>query len=523
MTSALDGPAALNRDFVLLIHGIANRSLAQYVTKDGETLVAASFAPNIPPRDDAFIALKILIDCSGSMGGSRIDQALVGLKKVVGLLKREDFVSYSRFGSTVRRKTDCLLPCSEENLERLTSWIENTYADLGGTEMNSALRDTFALGRDSELPGTVLLITDGDIWQVDEAVATAQKSGQRVFVIGVGSGSSEELLRNLAKKTGGACELVTANENIAAAVVRMFNRMRGSVAHGIDIDWQGEPIWKTEAPKFLYNGETVHCFVLMAQQPSQAPVLTWHTGDSEHKAQAHALVENDSSALFRFGMQRRMDASSSKKEKKDLALKYQLVSDLTSYILTHERADNDKVVGLPTIQQVPQMPVGMHCLLAGGLTGYASAFSGFLGRAVMAPFPFGPMFHRAPKSGRASKSEVDGGSISTSPDIDIDSISFSLDEIVKLWKDGLYKSTSAAECLVPIRNNPEYRRLNKYFESIQDKLGLSVDGLWAFLIQWALETKNLLDQHSIRLLKPILANISSEDKVKVYELFDKIN
>ena len=65
----LDAGAALDRDFVLLMEGVTGNSLAQYVTNEEETLVVGSFAPSIPQTTDSPLGLKILVDCSGSMGG----------------------------------------------------------------------------------------------------------------------------------------------------------------------------------------------------------------------------------------------------------------------------------------------------------------------------------------------------------------------------------------------------------------------------------------------------------------------
>src|SRR5690606_38123567 len=105
-----------------------------------------------------------------------------------------------------------------------SNWIAQTSANMGNTEIREALLSTFALGQ--PVQADILLITDGDTWDTDPLVTSAAKSGQRIFAVGVGAAPAASLLQRLANGTGGACELVGANDDVHAAVVRMFKRMR---------------------------------------------------------------------------------------------------------------------------------------------------------------------------------------------------------------------------------------------------------------------------------------------------------
>lgn len=151
-------------------------------------MLLASFAPHLPPQKTAPIAVKVLVDCSGSMSGERIEQARKGLRQIVALLNPEDHVSYSRFGSEVTHMTKAMLPCSEKSIVHLTSLVTETDADMGGTEMESALASVITeidLPRECESLPTVLIVTDGDVWEVEDILQAAQRSGHRIFAIGV--------------------------------------------------------------------------------------------------------------------------------------------------------------------------------------------------------------------------------------------------------------------------------------------------------------------------------------------------
>lgn len=202
----------LDRDFVLLLQGLQGQSFAS-VAPDGEGFaVMASFCPTAPEAPQAPARLKVLVDCSGSMAGDRMAAARSALHEVLKELTDQDWISYSRFGSGVTHDLAGLQPCDAATRQRVAHLVDGTHADLGGTEMNAALIATFGLGMakgikalftPAEKPrpqNDVLLITDGDIWDVEAVIRVAQQSGHRVFAIGVGSAPAESLLREVSRE-----------------------------------------------------------------------------------------------------------------------------------------------------------------------------------------------------------------------------------------------------------------------------------------------------------------------------------
>jgi hypothetical protein len=129
-------------------------------------VMAALQPPVTAPRQR--IALKLLVDCSGSMGGDGIASARVALHGALAGLTEHDQVSVSRFGSTVEH---VLAPsaCTPQTLRRLKPSVDAIDANLGGTEMEAALKAVFALPVSRDCAGAdVLLVTDGEIWQAEE-------------------------------------------------------------------------------------------------------------------------------------------------------------------------------------------------------------------------------------------------------------------------------------------------------------------------------------------------------------------
>jgi Ca-activated chloride channel family protein len=363
ITVALESDAMLDRDFILTFDELKGQSFALLASDDEEHTMLTSFCPNLPARKAEPLLLKILTDCSGSMGGDSIQSAKFALRTVLQELTAQDFVSYSRFGSEVQHETNGMLACSSEALGQLASAIAQTNADLGGTEMQNALLSTFkniAAPQGEFAPPNVLLITDGDVWDVDGVIKAALKSGQRIFAVGVGSAPAESLLRELAEKTGGACELVSPNDDIVAAVIRMFHRMRGNRAYKARMVWGEEPVWQTPLPVSLYDGETIHLFARFAKAPVQIPALTWELDGQPYSASPEVVSNIANEELPRLAGAKQMALSDSQEEALALALKYQLVSEQTNLFLAHVRDEKDKAKGLPVLQQVPQMMAAGH-------------------------------------------------------------------------------------------------------------------------------------------------------------------
>ena len=252
-------------------------------------MMAALQPPTGAPRER--IALKLLVDCSGSMNGDSIVSARAALRGVVAGLNEHDHLSLSRFGSTVEHLFAPSV-AKPQALRHLQPLIDGIQADLGGTEMEGALSAVFELPRTEHNGADVLLITDGEIWQAEEMIAAARDSGHRVFAIGVGSAPAEGVLRALAESTGGACEFATPGEALEAAARRMLHRMRQAVHTNVRIDWGSAPAWSSGPAPSVFGGDTVIALAGFSH-PIQASAVRLLAEDAQCKTVELARGEAD--------------------------------------------------------------------------------------------------------------------------------------------------------------------------------------------------------------------------------------
>lgn len=371
MVVTLQQGAFLDRDFVLLLQGLQGQSFASVAPDVDGFAVLASFCPNLPEMAQEPVLLKVLVDCSGSMGGDSIAAARRALHEVMKELTEQDCISYSRFGSEVKHELSGLQACNASTIKQVAKLVDFTDANLGGTEMNAALISTFELGSGKGLKALlskserqnqskdVLLITDGDIWDVEAVIELAQRSGHRVFAIGVGSAPAESLLREVAEKSGGACELVSPNQDVAAVIVRMFRRMRSIRCTEVKVDWGQGAIWQSTLPTSLYGGDTLHLSARLANMPESTPKLTWVTETLPMQASAQQLKSQSTELLPRLVASQQIVQLTLSKDSQNqtlaLALNYQLVTDQTNLILVHVREEGNKAEGLPELDKVKHM------------------------------------------------------------------------------------------------------------------------------------------------------------------------
>lgn len=503
---SLNPNARLDRDFVLLLKGLPGQSHGLCAPDEDRWLAAASFCPRMEQVDKNPLALKILVDCSGSMSGKSIAQAQKGLQKILSLLSPQDYVSYSRFGSDVEHMSKVMLECSEKNLQKLASKIRATEANMGGTEMEAAVISTVEkIGQGGDAPPALLLITDGDIWQVESLIESASKSGHRVFIIGVGAAPAESVLMDLARATGGVCEFVTPNENMAEAIVRTFHRMRGTSSGNIRIEWQDAPLWQSDLPPWIYDGETVRAFAIFAGRPQGGASLAWDCPDGSHSERIEGLEFAESPDLVRMGRQCQMKQRASDEEKLDIALKYGLVSDLTSAILVYERPEDEKLQGLPKIRQVPQMRAWEHGNYA-ALGANNLLASSFVASPCLLSGPLGSPFIRKRLTAPDNLEEI----LTNTDEQESGQL---LARLAALWKSHVLRLASLADFMAVARQEADFAPVLAFLETLARESGLREESVWAAMLEQALAEAGGVDRHSLRLLKAHLPPAAEKEKL----------
>jgi Ca-activated chloride channel family protein len=416
----------------------------------------------------------------------------------------------------------------------------------------------------------VLLITDGDVWNIENILASARISGHRVYTIGVGSAPAESLLRELAKDTGGASEFVTPREDMRGAVDRILTCMRSAQEVRFAIKWNAiedqhkDHDWASTLPPQLIDGETVHLYARLPAKTEKPPVLICKTLVKEEEqevssAKPLSITWDTEGIVARLVAAAQIgeltEGKADTKLAKSLAMKYQLVTQHTNLFLVHERAEENKADGLPKLQQVAQMQ-------AAGFGGYGSVTRAAPVMSIMrmscnseafeisdslsAPSLSGdygrlntPIVWRTNRTQAASK--VDGMSSASMDDIEIPaflrkngltdgdrSANTAPSEATKV-DIAMALNTAALQATsfrIALQQTLKLNMPNNYAAVIIDLTKVTKDSAtsWALLFSWLfgdIEQSGLLDRHAKRLLRSQIKLASLEMHECSMNLFER--
>jgi Ca-activated chloride channel family protein len=325
-------------------------------------------------------------DRRGLLGldGGRLDPAgEAGPASILDLLQPADRLNVIAFGSHAQALFTHQEACTPLNLQRARRFCSELDANLGGTEIGSALERAYQSRTGGELPEDLLLITDGEVGDWKPVVERAVASRHRLFTVGVGSSVAEAFVRTLAARTGGACELVSPNEGMAERITRHFQRMGAPRSTDARITWPDGVVesWPTNL-RHVFDGDTVIAWARFAKRPEGEVTLALDTGDGRTVRQAVPIRLNRkldtcgrAIALARLAAALRLPELDAERGAKE-ALAYGLVSRWTNCIVVVERAEEEKAGHLPELRKVKQTlaagwggvgsarrgPVSRHCL-----------------------------------------------------------------------------------------------------------------------------------------------------------------
>jgi Ca-activated chloride channel family protein len=357
------GSALMDRDFILVVKEPSDSPIEALWEQDNEAYVAlASFHPVLfSDMPESPRCVKLVVDCSGSMGGDSIAQAKVALHEILSLLKTKDHFNLITFGSSYKLLFPKPVNATEGNIRMAALFVEQIDANMGGTEIGAALEAAFHSGTVAGLPSDLLLITDGEVWNHDQIVTSAQKSGHRIFSVGVGSAVSEAFVRRIAESTSGACELVSPRENMSERIVRHFKRIDQPRANAVRVEWSEVPVCQIPTKlETVYAGDTLHVFGWFNKLPegNVGLVMTFEDGrvvtQEVPLSKEFSNSEKESVSLARVAAHTLLQTLDDD-EAADLAVRYQLVTEYTSCVLVFDRDEGQKAEDIPALRKVPQV------------------------------------------------------------------------------------------------------------------------------------------------------------------------
>jgi Ca-activated chloride channel family protein len=182
------------------------------------------------PREVVFV-----IDNSGSMGGTSIQQAKASLLYALGRLQPGDRFNVIRFDDTMTVLFPSAVPVDAEHLGAALSFVRGLDA-RGGTEMVPAMRAALTDdGVDTDRVRQVVFLTDGAIGneqQLFETI-TAMRGRSRIFMVGIGSAPNTYLMTRASELGRGAFTHIGAVEEVEERMRGLFAKLENPAVTGL--------------------------------------------------------------------------------------------------------------------------------------------------------------------------------------------------------------------------------------------------------------------------------------------------
>ena len=330
---------------------VPDRDLILDVKRDGKAIQAIagddagrrSFAVAVPStyfgdKSRGAKRVAILLDRSGSMEGSPIEQAKKAVEACLASLAPEDQFGIVAFDDSNEFFADRLKAGNRENRQAAAKFLAGIEA-RGGTELASGVE---AAARLLGGPGgSVCILTDGQVSGTDAILRKAKQTGTRLFCLGIGSASQDRFLSLLASKTGGVSRIVSPRERVDITAVDLFASVDQPVAKDVRVNGmlQAGAIF-ADAPLITFGTADANVQVLSL-------ALEWDGGGAP--AQPIPFVPADAEVVRCFEGARRIAAG------ENVGAQYGLADETMSLVAVIRR-EGDKPDELPKTVVVP---VGM--------------------------------------------------------------------------------------------------------------------------------------------------------------------
>lgn len=341
--------------FLPLRSGLAGTSLVTHAPggEDGYFMLLVA-----PPQVQTAIAIPrdvtLVVDVSGSMSGTKLEQAKAALQQAVGMLAERDRFRLIAFSSAVRRFRDGYVPATRENLAAAREFIEGLAAE-GGTNIAGALDAALDSPGDTERLPIVLFLTDG-IPSVGEQApdriaeqASARIGRSRIFAVGLGHDVNTYLLDRLASGGRGSAEYVPPGVSVETAMGSLVSKLRYPAL--VDLRIGEAPVALSQLdpaqlPDLFYGEELVVFGRYRGQGDGKVIITGQRNGRRERLTVAAAFPASESGNDFipklwaarqigQLTRQIRLEGASASlvSQVRELGLRHGILTEYTSYLV----------------------------------------------------------------------------------------------------------------------------------------------------------------------------------------------
>ena len=382
-----------NKDFVLK-YSSDGEKVEQTFTLYREENKAGTFMFHITPKIDygpeEMLKREIIfiLDRSGSMEGTPMEQAKKALKACLRTLREGDMFAIINFDDQLEVLSDSSLAFNDENLRKADDFVNATSA-RGWTEILLAMDCALRMPANKEYLRQIIFLTDGAVGNEDQVIKEVEKilGKARIFTFGIGSSVNRYLLDKMAEIGRGTVQYLLENEDIEEAIQKFANQAAFPVLGDISLEWENASVtdvYPLPVPD-VYFGQILCLLGRFHSSGSAKAILKGRTGQGEFSQEISIELpekHDENRAIETIWARKRIDhllgrlreypqeTHSIRDEVLGLSMKYHLMSPYTSLVAVEkddrEREKKEVIrVDVPLVvpegydSSVPPVPVQM--------------------------------------------------------------------------------------------------------------------------------------------------------------------
>jgi len=398
------GATIPNKDFLLEVQQAesAQPKTALFLSPEkesGETyFLLTAFPPTVQPTKRVPLEMLYLIDISGSMSGTSIQQAREALLQALDRLTPADRFGIVAFNHSYYEFASQPLTANPENVAAARRYVQGLEAN-GGTEMLPALLHVMQKPETSGSLRHIVLLTDGDLGNEEQIFAALRHDlgGARLYTVAIGSAPNFFLATKMAQFGRGSFTHIADISEIREQMGRLLETIESPVLTDVRLSFEGVELAEVYPQRLpdLFLRQPLLVFGRISQGRKGTVRLTARAGDQPFET---SIPFDVSTASFHAGittlwarqrvedlMDRWREADEGTRESIRTglivhAIRYHLVTRFTSLVAVEEVIANvggeSRTVPVPT-----ELPAGMQLdkVFGAPATGTADAFLEMLG------------------------------------------------------------------------------------------------------------------------------------------------
>ena len=284
------------------------------------------------------------------MYGKSIDIVSKALKLFLQSIPVGSYYQLIGFCSDFTKYDEIPKNYTKENIESSLTIIKNLSADLGGTNIYKPLKDIYdneKIYDEIKLPKNIFLLTDGEIENKKKTLELIEKYSSKFFIFSIGIGNSfdKDLIKNSGIIGKGGFNFCPNLEGLNSIIVNEINKCISPYISNFNMksSLDEKYLYKSfEIPEIVRNKQIINLGYIVEDNDNNKVKIDIEYFDDKNKKKNYELIPEeieDGNELSKLIINNYLTKDISDKEKEELSLKYQILTEYTSLFAEVELSD----------------------------------------------------------------------------------------------------------------------------------------------------------------------------------------